>query len=458
LERPINKRLLAELGNVFGTLSHAPPAPTPDQEAPALQVDPVQEIPELPLQPVISMHSGMVLFPSVRFDGDPDAPPWNMAEADLWDVLREAPIELIEERVLDGAGGVFWARVAIGEDLRSCWLKFEDPSDGMFRRWAEEYQLDDAYALLRREQAGYEIVKALGSEDLMPPLAVRDVDPVPLLSDAVRERIARHLRIAPIDVDERLGLSAILQLCPTDADDFVEHWGTLGVTPDERWLRSSDRLRHSIFRAYAIDFVLGVQERPISSYMYNMNTDRLVIPYLQLSFPHPGMTAENYLDSRAEGWGRKNFNGLDKPVEAKPASAWDLPVILEGMSEINVEEALATFDQVCSAFTDEVAVHAGRVLAGLDIPLQGIAGFYARMAYLQMEPRAVLERPIDIVRNVFVPLRRGYGVDGPTNVQIIEYVNSMIAQISDEQVDLLTILQEEPDMPQIPTQSQTDQV
>lgn len=443
MERPINKRHLAELSNVFGTLSHVPPAPSPAAEEPPAEAN-AEIAPELPLEPIISPHSGMVIFPAARFDGDPEAPPWNTPEPALWDVLREAPIEMIEERVLDGAGGIFWARVRMGEDLRSCWLKFEDPSGGMSRRWGDEYQLDDDYALLRREQAGYEIVKALGSEDLMPPLAVRDVDPVPLLSDALRERIARQLRTSPVEVDERLGIAAILQLCPSDADDFVEHWGTLGIDEKERWIRSSDRLRHSIYRAYAIDFALGVQERPLSSYMYNMNTDRLLIPYLQLCFPHPGMTAEKYLTARADGWGRRNYAGLDKAALAQPASAWDLPFILEGMTEINVQEALATFDQICAAFSDEVALHAGRVLAGLDVPLQGIAGFYARMAYIQLEPQAVLERPIDFVRNVSAPLRRGYGVDGPTNMHIIEYVNSMLSQISDEGVDLLAILQEQP--------------
>lgn len=444
-----SKRPLSELSNVFGTLSHSPPAPIPTEIEAQSQEPPAEGIVELPEHPTISPHTGMVLFPAVRFDGDAGAPPWNQPEADLWEMLLEAPIELVEERVLDGSGGVFWARVRLGEALRSCWLKFEDPSDGLQKRWGEEYQLDEDYALLRREQAAYEVVKALGSEDLVPPLVVRDIDPVPLISDAVRERMARQLRTSPIEIDERLGMAAILQLCPTDADDFVEYWGTLGVSDQERWARSSDRLRHSIYRAYAIDFVLGVQERPLSSYMYNMNTDRLVIPNLQLSFPHPGMTAEAYANQRAKGWGRKNYSGLDRAASAQPASSWDLPFLLESLSPINVQEALVTFDQVCEALSDDIALHAGRVLAALDIPLQGIAGFYARMAYLQMESRSVLERPIEFVSNVLVPLRRGYGADGPTNVNIIEYVNAMIGQISDEGFDFLSIIQEQPadDMP-----------
>ena len=112
--------------NVFGTFSHVlpePPVSTKSEPEPD-ELEPTPGI--LPDEPVVSHKTGLVLVPSIRLDGDPKSKPWNKPEAELWTWLREAEIELVEERVLDGASGAFWVRIRdIKRGVRSAILKFD---------------------------------------------------------------------------------------------------------------------------------------------------------------------------------------------------------------------------------------------------------------------------------------------------------------------------------------------
>lgn len=437
---------MSTLSNVFGTFVHEPPAPPAgeaEQKA-AEQAAAMNTGPEdLPDEPVHSQRSALLLVPTMRFDGSAQSPPWNIPEAELWDLLRTAEIELVEERVLDGSGGVFWARILNGKDIVSVFLKFDGPIDSFYRQWSLEYAFEpEKHGSKRaREAAAYEAAKACGMEDLVPPMASREVNPVPLISDAVRENVGRQLRIAPMFVDERLGIAATLQMAPVRFDNFMEHWTTLGVTNGERWLRASDALRHSLYRAFALDYLLGREDRPLCDYLYNQSTDRLAILDLCLSFPVPSVMAQKYIEMRASGWRRKSYAGVTRPARTGPASGLDIVSLFEELSNDHHEEALATFAQVADAVGEGIDSHLAFILAEHEVPPDCVAGFFARLSYLGLAPEEVLDSPSMFSRNVLAPLSRGYGQGEGTTAAVVRYVNDVMQPIAGAEFDFSSIIQ-----------------
>lgn len=441
------------LRQVFGPLSQELPAPpvTFDQPLPA----PEEEEPadDLPNMPVMSEKTGLVLVPAFRVDGDDVSPPWNQPEPALWQALSLVDVEHVEERVFGGANGVFWARVRFPEgdealspsvSVKSALLKLAGgEKDWLFDLWGEEYQLEPGGAdLLNRELAAYEVAKACGMEDLVPPMAAKEVDIVSLLSDAAREKIASVLRISLLLVDETLGTSAIVQLYPKDSDNFVETWAALGASEKDRWAASTDRLRHSIYRAFALDFILGVQDRSLASYLYNKITDRIAIIDLAPAFPHPGLVAERYLKTRAEGWGREIKAGLTRSLRPWPAHSCDIARLVEDLESRNRHELLQTVQQVSRSLTPDVLTHLARVLISYNVPMPCVAGALARAVYAGLSSESLIDKPFDFVRNVAVPLRRGMGLDEHVLRTLIDSVAEPLSAAFDEQVDLVIAFQD----------------
>lgn len=191
----------ASLRNVFGPLSHEPPAPTEAEkdakERAEAQAQAVMAE-DLPAKAKIHQKTDVLLVPSKRIDGSSEDPPWMVPEPILWDWLRQVPIEHIEERHLDGLNSSFWARYRNRDgQLRSALLKFGGLGrDHVYELWGTQFMLDpEKYDVLRRELAAYEAAKACGMEDMVAPLAAREVNLVPLISDSVRDRLSVAMRI-----------------------------------------------------------------------------------------------------------------------------------------------------------------------------------------------------------------------------------------------------------------------
>lgn len=423
---------VAALRKVFGPLSHNPPEPSradtdlddkQKREAAAIQPS------ELPGSPVRDAATGIVFVPSARVDGSSADAPWTVPEPIFWDLLRD--VEIVG---LDGpaTNGVFWGTYLNHDgDQRAALLKIDTVGHSqVYEAWTAEYILDrDSHDLLRREQAAYEVAKACGMEDMVAPLVLRAVDVATMMPPGARERIARQERIAPANVDALLGSVAVLQALPKSSENFVEYWGTLGADEVNRWIAATDRLRYSIYRAVALDFLLGIPDRSLSSILYNRNLDSLAIYDLGLSFPHPGFTAEKYLQFRRLGWGRAPVARIEEPDDLRPPHSEDLVHLSKFVQEDLEYECTRTFRQIADGFTNELAYLVGRALLELGIPPESLAGFFARMAFLSADPLAVLQRPAEFVSNVLVPMRRGYGFGEGRNQHVVEYVSSAMSSL-----------------------------
>jgi hypothetical protein len=280
-------------------------------------------------------------------------------------------------------------------------------------------------------------------DDLIPPMAAREVNLVPLISDAMRERIAREYRISSIEADEQMGTVAILSHVVRGASQFVDHWSMMGGTDRRRWGAASDRLRHSIYRVLILDLICGTAERPMCSLVYNHNLDRLAIPTFAPTFPHIGFATEKYLQARAKGWERKPASGLDRLPVSFPAHGSDLyQAVMSGATGEDEEEWLATTEQVGEALDDDIVLHLVRVVTELGVPPECAAGMVARIAFLKSAPLDSMHDPGMLRRTILAPARRGYEASLPIAEQTLSYVADVMGSVVDG-FDVMAALQAE---------------
>ena len=437
---------IAKLRSVFGAFSHAPPEPSrrdveAQEKARAEQNAYVAE--QLPASPVYHQKTGVLLIPSKRFDGSTDDPPWNIPEPILWDWLRTTKIEHIEERCLSGVGGVFWARYRNYDgQLRSALLRFGGVSrEASLGPLGAEYSLEGPYDLLKREQASYESMKALGCEDIAPPVAARETNLVPLISDATREKVGREMKVPPILVDETFGICGLLQALPLNAENFAEYWAKLGPDDVNRWERASDRLRHSIYRWVILDFVLGVPNRLLCDHLYSESSDSLSLYNFEVSFPHPGMTAEWYLQVRKAGWGKKFSGPLEEPSSGAPAGGADSLSMIGTFPERSREEIVLTAKQMVKGFDERVATLLIQSLVEIGVPVANISSLISRLVFLEKDPEGIVDS-FRYVRSVLVPLRRGYGLEDGTIQFVSQTTSQAMTGALGEEFDFAAVVQE----------------
>jgi len=402
---------------------------------------------QLPAQAMPHEKTGIVLVPSRRIDGSDLDAPWNGSEQTIWNWLRTTPIEFIEERVLTGLDGTFWARCRNDEGrLRSTLLRFDTIGlEDLYKLWGVEYGIAaENHDILRREQAAYEIAKGLGCEDMVPPLAVRTLNLVPLISDAVREKVAAKYGIDPILVDETYGVVGALQLVPLNARSFVDHWAMLGPDPASRFARASSALRYSMYRLIALDFVLGTGNRTIANLLFNESTGSLAVVGFGVTLANPMTAADHYLAQRAQGWGRHIPGPLEDPAPGAPPSGTDSIYLANGFTDREREECLATFRQMSEATDERTVVLLCQIMEEIGIPRECIAGFVSRLVFLQEDPDAVIDNPTDHTRSILVPLRRGFAFDEGRNLKVVETTNQILTAATAEGFDFTSAMQAQP--------------
>jgi len=435
---------LPQLRSVFGPLAQNPPQRNsqPAEEPAEIDTSGVPDV--LPAEAVFHPKTEVELIPACRIDGSERNAPWNFAEPQVWNWLRTTPIEHIDEQMLDGTRGTFlaWCRNDDNE-LRGTLLRFDTVGfDKIYELWGDEYTLTvEAHDPLRREQAAYEVAKAMGCEDIVPPIAAREVNLVPLISDAVRDKVAAQYNMDPLLVDETFGVVAALQLLPLNATNFIEYWATLGADSVNRYSRASDALRHSIYRAIALDFVLGTGNRSLADFMHNEANDTVVMYGMGITFPSPVGIADSYLNQRSIGWERELPAPTQDPIPGVPPSSVDTVWLSREFRNKEIEECMMTFQQMSKAMQPEVIYLLIQALEDIGVPPDNVAGFVARVAFLQEDPESVIANQFDFIRSILVPMRRGYGFDQGRNAKIVQIVNDTMTQATGVPYDFVSSMQ-----------------
>jgi hypothetical protein len=439
---------LSNLSKVFGPLSQKAPEPS-KREFDKPPLDDVALAPEmLPMQAVMQQKTEVVLLPTRRIDGSDIDGPWNASEQTIWNWLRTALIEHVEERVLDGLDGTFWVRCRNSDDeLRSALLKFDTIGyQDVYETFGAEFGISvENHDILRREQACYEIAKALGCEDIVLPIAAREVNLVPLISDAVRDAVAAEYRLDPLLVDETYGIIGLMQFVPLNTVSFVDHWAMLGPDQKNRFEQASDMLRFGIYRLIALDFVLGTGNRCLTDLQHNESLQTIVATGFGVTLPNPISSADAYLAKRARGWGHHIAGPLEEPVPGHPPCNADMTLFPRGFGDKERDECLMTFLQMSDAADEKTVVLLCQIMQEQGIAIEAIAGFVSRLVFLQEDPEAVLDNQADHIRSILVPMRRGFGFEEGRNLKVVETTNQIITTATGEAFDFASVMSAQPE-------------
>jgi len=389
-------------------------------------------------------QQGMMLTPARRVDGSTEDPPWNVPEPMLWDHLRQAEIHGVDEDFVDILSGNLLVQYAgFSGDTRSGLLSLGGVRGGLiYAVWGEEYSLrPERNDILKRQQAFYESSKAFGMEDMVPPLAVRLVNLSDLLSISRRSRFSKAMGVPASKVAKAFGETAILQVLPTTGRNFLEYWAFLAATTKDRWAAASDKMRHGLYRAMILDILMGTALRSLSSLFHSKASDVPVFYSTEVVLPHPARTADWYLNSRAQGWGRppSSVGGTAKP--GVPASSNDLIRFMDTMGDREKSEWMQTAKQITRAVKEDLSVLLSQVLLDIGAPKENIAGLWGRFLYLHDNADTMMSKPFEYVQSVLVPLRRGFVEQGTAGATVVEGVNGIMTAALGKPFDFAKMMQ-----------------
>lgn len=394
----------------------------------------------LPSSPVLHEKSQIVLIPTCRFDGEGASDSsWNMPEQNAWNWLRTVEIEHIQESAGSGSGGSFLAKCRnLNGDLRDVSLRFDTVGfNEKYEVYGREYGLNPGnHDILRREQASYEVAKLFGCEDIFPPMAARETNLVPLISDAVRDKIASEMNIDQIVVDETFGVISSLQMVPLNFESFASHLINANYLSVDagKFGDLSDALRHGIYRMIALDFVLGVGDRSLIDLIINKASGSIVAYGFGISMPDPVISADVYFENRSKGWGRKIDASTNAGMSSPPIGN-DLFYFSKQFGDNEKSECIATFKQISKAIDESSVILLCKIIYELGIPLNNIAGLIGRLSMLQDDPESILLDSFEFNRSILAPMRRGYAFDAGRNMKIVETVNQVMTVFTGESFD-----------------------
>lgn len=389
--------------------------------------------------PQRSETSDINLVPELRFDGSTRLMPWNRPEGDIYNWLTQVQVEFVEERVLHGLNGAFWARGRWPDgQIQSLIINYCGiGKDYLINHYGTELCVELDTDFLNKQAAAHEVFKALGGEDLSLPIAIREIDSVALLSNAIRDRIASQNKVADSEVDAVLGVSATLQLVPHELGSFAEQWSYLGVTNSERWSRATDQLRFSLYRIYLYDFVMGTLKRSLVDIGYNPSSDKAIVINNLSAFSHSGFTAERYLHERTNGWARS------LSMDSHPVSDYEVSGIFSGLDDRYLSEFSLVADQLMARMTDELVEDLILILLSNDIPLECVGCVVARLSYLAASPGSAIKDPSEFIRNVCMPIRMGLNEPDARMEEIVRYTDDIMTTALGEPFDFVATLSEE---------------
>ncbi len=384
---------------------------------------------------------------------------WGAHEPDVMDRLRAGRIVSI--RSSGAENGVMFVKLEHTDGTRyRAYLRMEGLNDPFtYEAWGESYALDRTNGdLSRRASAAYEISKATGLDDLVPPTGVRmdeygDLDPI--LSDELIERadyyaesIARVTGENPGLLRRKLKGFGAVQL-------FVEE--TSGIESQE-WFRgifggSTDALnrvfeimppqiRAAMLRGAVLDYILWTGDRTIADLMFCPN-DKHPVHFINndLSLPHPGLMAAAQTQH-----GRTFIEAHTQELDCPPMLWSDvaLMVALRGQ-EAEEDDYERIGIESAKRLGIERAIDLTRCLMEHQIPELHIAGMLLRTRLLRTNSR-------DIMRNPYIASQ--LLVEAMTGVQdgllfqfpgVFDYVNGIMSKATHKDYDFVSELMSEND-------------
>lgn len=384
---------------------------------------------------------------------------WGVGEPETIERLRSGTIARM--KVVSSENGLMIVKLNgrdhLAEHAYMCIESLRDPT--VYSVWGEFYELEKGRGdLSRRAAAAYELSKACGLDDLVPPTAFRFDDfgdfEMVLPNDLIERKRSYHESIAartgenPETLRKQIGGYASLFLAHRDMwtiekeDWFHRFFKTEGDVDRKDllnyiWDFIPEGRRLAFLRIAMLDYILWNGDRNMGDITFCDNSRHPVhASGAELSFPCPKKTGQAVIDH-----GVGEFLSLDPNPRIGIPMMWSDPLMK--LATRGTARELGDFEKLGIATADRMkgdrSVELGRSLVEHRIPSMHVAGALSRIWLLATHSREIARNPYFVAQ---VYGRIMSGEDVPEMEGMATYVNETMKKVLVREFDFMVEMKE----------------
>lgn len=332
---------------------------------------------------------------------------WDSNETDILARMRTGRVMAV--RSVGATSGTMLVKIESSDGTRhKAYLRVEGLVDPFYYEcWGKEYGLkQEDGAMSMRSAAAYEVSKAIGLDDIVPPTTARyeqygdlkTIVPATII-ERIEESIAAKTGEKPDTVRDRIsGFASVQMVIPETHGIDKERWfsgifqrkGEVSDALNRFFSYVPEDIRVFLLRAAALDFVLWTGDRHLLDYGFTGNSKhRLLVLGNSICLPDPRQTLERYV----------NFGGgfLDKhpiAVGGYPMLWSDILLMLAIRGE---EQDLAMYEsigvEISNHLSFDTAINLARALKEHGVPHVSTAAAIIRAKMLGKASRTFARNP-----------------------------------------------------------------
>lgn len=354
---------------------------------------------------------------------------WNGPEQDLLNRLRNGMIVSIRPSAADS---------------HPCYVKIESP-DGTVERayihfegmnneriydlYGDMYDLWSSSGVLsRRAATAYEVAKAAGFDDIVPPTVYRvnEHDGLePILSVEATEILADAIGVPKDVIPGMIGNSAALELWTEGSSCLCQHPEFANVMSEpgliNNFYAAVPSLKPALLRAAVYDFLIWNGSRTWMDIMVTTDARHSIILTRNcLALPNPVAMGAAFLDYQSQ-----YASGSPTTIQYMPM-LWSDPMIMAALR--GYEDEASMFDEIAyqtaKRAQGERIVDLIRTLNDHQISNIAISGLLVRLAFLRFGGRQIMRNPL-LVAQYFSSLMTGDNFEPGFDIDLDDMVESI---------------------------------
>lgn len=354
---------------------------------------------------------------------------WGATDVDLLNRMRSGMVVGIRPSQADGHPSVVKIESPDGS-IERAYVRFEGMiEDKVYDLYGDMYDLyEDRGSCSRRAAAAYEVAKASGFDDLVPPTVYRVNEHQglePMLSTIAIETMADAINKPKTAIPKMIGDSAAFELWLENTTSFCEYPPFVEVLADSDLMNNFydnfPDLRAKLLRGAVYDFLVWNGSRTWMDMTVCPNPQHpLHLIRNNLVLPNPIAQATAYLDYQSD-----YANGCASNAQYMPM-LWSDLVMTAALR--GYEEEADIYDDIgwnCSKrIQGETATDLVRSLNDHRIGALAICGLLVRVAFLRYGAKQVMRNPL-LVPQYFASVLTSQAFDPGFDIDLNEMVESI---------------------------------
>lgn len=354
---------------------------------------------------------------------------WGAQDSDLLNRLRNGMIVGVRPSQADGHPTLVKVESPDGT-IERAYVNFEGMiNERILDLYGDMYDLrDNSGALSRRAAAAYEVAKASGFDDLVPPTVYRvnEHDGLePMLSTDAIESFASAINVQKDGIPAMIGNSASLQLWVEDSVCLCEHPEFMAIINDissvNNFYSNIPWIKSGLIRGAVYDFLVWNGSRTWMDITVCPNVRHPVhLMRNNLVLPNPIAQGTAFLDYQSD-----YSSGCPNNAQYMPMLWSDLVIMatLRGYDEeANIYDDIAW--ECSKRMQGERIIDLIRSLNDHQIGALAISGLLVRTSFLRYGARQVMRNPL-LVPQYFSSLLTGDSFDPGFDIDLDQMVESI---------------------------------